>query len=305
MSGWYLHIDMVVGYGPLYGDGHILDFGLKRYRGDQKNGMEVSKVMMLCPCASHRGVLISAYEEGETDFRICPECGIAFRERFPTPDELDAIYRQAYAEENISGRSTNQESGSYAANSYAAFIRNELWTTGARVLDYGAGSGELVECLRANGVDAAGLEFSDNARRFCRTNRGFDLMADLSEIPDGYFQVVSMIEVVEHLTNLPASFAELRRVMAPGASLLVTTPNRRGLRSRLQKGYWREAQKKFHLFLFDQKSLEFHLRDSGFDDIKKIRFSPRQRSTIKYLILSRIMQVLGLFGTLCMVAKNR
>ncbi|MFA5371203.1 MAG: class I SAM-dependent methyltransferase [Sideroxydans sp.] len=264
----------------------------------------MNSVLMQCPCASHREPLLTAYDKGETDFRICPDCGIAFRERFPTKDELEEIYRLAYAKENISGRNTNQESGSYAAKSYADFILNNLWVSGARVLDYGAGSGELVEYLRENGVDATGLEFSDNARQFCRLNRGFDLLADLSEIPDGHFQVVSMVEVVEHLTDLPASLNELRRVMAPGASILVTTPNRKGLRARLQKGFWREAQKKFHLFLFDQDSLEFHLKASGFDEVKKIRFSPRQRATLKYLISARLMQALGLFGSLCVVAKR-
>lgn len=260
--------------------------------------------MMQCPCVSHRKPLVQAYEEGEIDFRICPECGIAFREIFPSPSELEEIYRQAYAEEKIGNGNTNQESGGYAARSYAEFIGRSLWRPGARVLDYGAGSGALVERLRANGVDASGIEFASDARRFCSEKRGFSLMSNLDEVSDGHFDAVSMIEVVEHLTDLQGTLTQLHRVIAPGGSLLVTTPNRKGLRARKDNGHWREAQKKFHLFLFDQNSLDFHLRASGFDEVRKIRFSPRQRSSVKYLLTARILQALGVFGTLCVVAKK-
>lgn len=260
--------------------------------------------MMQCPCVSHRKPLVQAYEEGEIDFRICPECGIAFRERFPSPSELEEIYRQAYAEDKIGSGNTNQESGGFAARSYAEFIGRSLWRPGARVLDYGAGSGALVEKLRANGMEASGIEFASDARRFCSEKRGFSLMSNLDEVPDGHFDAVSMIEVVEHLTDLQGTLAHLHRVIAPGGSLLVTTPNRKGLRARKDNGHWREAQKKFHLFLFDWPSLKFHLEAAGFQDIRRVVFSPLRRPGMKSLITVRLVQALGVSGTLCVIAKR-
>lgn len=260
--------------------------------------------MMACPCVSHRKPLVQAYEEGEIDFRICPECGIAFRERFPSPSELEEIYRQAYAEDKVGSGNTNQESGSFAARSYAEFLRRSWWKPGVRVLDYGAGSGELVEQLRANGVDAEGLEFSENARCYCQEKRGFALLSNLANIPDGYFHVASMVEVIEHLTDIPGALAELHRILAPGGNLLVTTPNRKGLKARMQGGYWREAQKKFHLFLFDSRSLDFHLREAGFVDVHKVTFSPLQRPGLEFFLKSRLMQLFRVHGTLCVVTKR-
>lgn len=260
--------------------------------------------MMQCPCVSHRKQLVQAYDEGEIDFRICPECGIAFRERFPSPGELEEIYQQAYVEEKIGSGNTNQESGGFAVRTYAEFIQRSLCRPGARVLDYGAGSGALVERLRDNGVEASGIEFSSDARRFCREKRGFSLMSNLDEVPDGHFDVVSMIEVVEHLTDLQATLVQLHRIIAPGGCLLVTTPNRKGLRARKEKGHWREAKKKFHLFLFDWPSLKFHLEAAGFHDLRRVVFSPLRRTGIKSLITVRLMQALGVAGTLCVIAKR-
>ncbi|MDP2240442.1 MAG: class I SAM-dependent methyltransferase [Burkholderiales bacterium] len=260
--------------------------------------------MMQCPCVSHRKKLVQAFEEGEIDFRVCTECGIAFRERFPSLSELEEIYRQAYVEEKIGSGNTNQESGGYAARSYAEFIRRSLWRTGARVLDYGAGSGALVERLRANGVEASGIEFSSDARRFCREKRGFSLMSNLDEVPNDHFDTVSMIEVVEHLTDLQGTLVQLHRVIAPDGSLLVTTPNRKGLRARIENGHWREAQKKFHLFLFDWPSLKFHLEAAGFHDLRRVVFSPVQRPGLKTLVAVRLMQALRVSGTLSVIAKR-
>ena len=260
--------------------------------------------MMQCPYVSHRKKLVPAYKKGETDFRICTECGIAFREKFPTPSELEEIYKQAYAIEKISSGETNQESGSYAAISYGKFIQSTFCSRDGSVLDYGAGSGQLVEQLRANGINAEGLEYSGNARDYCQEKRGFSLLNNLMNVPDDYFHVISMIEVIEHLTDINSALAELYRITAPDGHLLVTTPNRKGLKARLQKGYWREAQKKFHLFLFDNKSLYFHLRAAGFTDVRRIRFSPVQRTGIIFFLKARLMQLFGVHGTLCVVAKK-
>lgn len=264
--------------------------------------MSLKSAEMCCPCTAHRAPLKQAYYSGETDFKLCTVCGIAFRERFPSDRELVEIYRRAYEDERIGRGDTNQESGRYAAKSYAKFIQRNLWHQGMRVLDYGAGSGELVEQLRELGIEAQGLEFSDNARRYCEETRGFSLLNGLTSTPDGYFDAVSLIEVIEHLTNISDTLAELSRVLKSGGQLLVTTPNRKGLKARVKRGYWREAQKKFHLYLFDRDSLEFHLKESGFVEARNIVFSPLQRPGIKFLVAARLMQLSLMPGTVCMLA---
>lgn len=259
---------------------------------------------MSCPCGVPASQLTQYFAEGETDFRLCSSCGAVFRERFPSSEELDEIYRQAYAEENINGENTNQESGDYAAQSYANYLMRDFVCQGDRLLDYGAGSGALLAELRKLGLAGDGLEFSASARDYCLTNRGFPLKADLGDVPDGYYQVISMIEVLEHLADLAGTLKEIYRVLAPGGQLFITTPNRSGLRARIEKGSWREAQKKFHLFLFDWGSARFHLERAGFVDVQHIAFSPVQKAGWKFAIYSRATQSMGLSGTLCVLARK-
>ena len=257
-----------------------------------------------CPCGAAHNKLKQYFFDGEKDFRLCMVCGCVFREYFPSPLELDEIYRQAYADENIDTVNTNQESGAHAVQSYAQYLIQKIVRPGERLLDYGAGSGALLDELLKYGVDGEGLEFSESARSYCLTTRGVAMRSNLKDVPNGYFQVISMIEVIEHLTDLPGTMKEIYRVLAPGGRLFVTTPCRTGLRARIEKGHWREAQKKFHLFLFDWKSINFHLKRAGFSDVSRKVYGPLQKPGWKFFSYSRVTQSFGLSGTLCVLARK-
>lgn len=106
---------------------------------------------------------------------------------------------------------------------------------GRRVLDYGCGPGHLLGHLIARGARVLGLEFSPAsvaavARRFegdpCF--RGVVLATSLpSALPPGEEDVVMLVEVVEHLddASLHATLDEIRRLLAPGGRVMITTPN--------------------------------------------------------------------------------
>lgn len=109
---------------------------------------------------------------------------------------------------------------------------------GKRVLDFGCGLGHLVEFLCqmdarpsvVEGVDFSAKSVEETVERCKRySNFGGCLLAqDLpSSLEDDSFDVVFLIEVIEHLEDeeLAASFNEIRRVLKPGGILVITTPN--------------------------------------------------------------------------------
>jgi len=106
----------------------------------------------------------------------------------------------------------------------------------ARVLDVGAGRGELVRAARDRGASlAVGLDFSSAAVRLGQRAVGGDrvafVRADARSLPlgDQSVDVVLCTDVIEHLVPEEAArmLEEMWRVLVPGGLLVLhTTPNR-------------------------------------------------------------------------------
>lgn len=266
-------------------------------------GLKPTIGAMECPDKSHESPLLQVFSQGETDFRQCQTCGLVFRERFPSPADLEKIYGEAYSDSNIDRAGTDQESGTFASETYCRYLLTRYVRPGMRALDIGAGTGELVMLLRRAGVNAVGLEYSRAARDYCERRRGFQLSRGLSAFPAESFDLITMIEVVEHLTDLWGVLSDAKKMLKPNGVLFITTPNRKGLRARVEKGLWREARKKYHLFLFDSSSIAVHLHANGYGVVKTVLFSPIPRSGVKFWLFGRVMQILRMPGTLCVTAR--
>ena len=222
----------------------------------------------------------------------------------PTAAELLEIYKAHYRGSNIERGRTNQESGAFATAAYADYLIARLLNSQSRVLDFGAGTGLLVSALRGRGIFADGVEFSAEARQHCAQFRGFDLFPDITLLAQDAYDVVTMIEVIEHLTDPIDDLKAVLQRLRSGGVLFLTTPNLNSLRAKVEGGNWREARKNFHLTLFESASLRRMLLKAGFSSVDTVRFSPIQNSGLPNRIYARVCQMGGFHGTLAMTARR-
>lgn len=120
----------------------------------------------------------------------------------------------------------------HSGSAIAQRVDRELGLRGKRVLDFGCGRGDLLATLYAQGIPAKGLEFSEEsaratAERFTGEPLFQGVAASPSELADGSFDVILLVEVIEHLLDeqIAPTLAEVRRLLAPGGSVVVTCPN--------------------------------------------------------------------------------
>lgn len=95
-----------------------------------------------------------------------------------------------------------------------------------RILDVGCGTGANLEMLARFGA-AEGVDISDDALRFCRA-RGLTRVrsgaAESLPYADAEFDLVTALDVVEHLDDDRAGLREMRRVLRPGGRALLFVP---------------------------------------------------------------------------------
>jgi SAM-dependent methyltransferase len=122
-----------------------------------------------------------------------------------------------------------------------------LWSAGTRILDIGAGFGSFVVQALRRGWNAVGLELDPfdvemGRLRLGRLFPGRD-SADLLRLGDGRalpysdqsFDVVTLWNVLEHVSDLVSLLKEVRRVLVPGGSAYMVCPNYAA--SRLEAHY--------------------------------------------------------------------
>jgi SAM-dependent methyltransferase len=97
-----------------------------------------------------------------------------------------------------------------------------------RILDAGCGTGALLDRLQSwPGVELYGLDYSGQALAYTRQRGHHHLIqGDLTRLPfpDGTFDVVTALDVVEHIREDEGALREVNRILRPGGVLLVSVP---------------------------------------------------------------------------------
>jgi SAM-dependent methyltransferase len=141
---------------------------------------------------------------------------------------------------------------------------------GAQMLDVGCGTGANLTLLAELGfVDVIGVDLSEDAIRWC-CEKGHASVerGDLCDLPfpEAHFDFVLAIDILEHVTDEITAIAELRRVLRPGGTLLVTVPALRG--------FWGiQGSASYQKRSYQKWELAAHLRQGGFTVTQSFYFN--------------------------------
>jgi 2-polyprenyl-3-methyl-5-hydroxy-6-metoxy-1,4-benzoquinol methylase len=190
----------------------------------------------------------------------------AMREFYRT----DETYAATYADRTVSP---------YRKSSVAApkveYVMGFLSPREGRIrwLDVGSASGETVSVLIDKGVDVVGLELSERSCAFAYDQYGIRLLrktlAEYASENTEKFHVISMIGVLEHMSDPMDALRVARGLLYEGGILAVQVPNFESFSTRVQSAFpdqvIRHAEPVGHMMLFTPRSLERALVLSRFE----------------------------------------
>jgi SAM-dependent methyltransferase len=155
---------------------------------------------------------------------------------------------------------------------------------GLRWLDYGAGLGGLVIEANARGADAYGFDEGYPAARMAAAGIPSLDESDL-EARRGSFDVITAIEVLEHVVDPLTALQEIASLLAPGGYLFVTTGNAEPFRGRLPK--WQYVRPDIHIGFFEPATLAYAFERVDLTPVYK-RGAPGFRDLCRYKVLKTL-----------------
>ena len=106
---------------------------------------------------------------------------------------------------------------------------------GKKVLDVGCGGGILAESMAARGADVTGIDLSEKALGVARlhllesgrsVDYRFSSAEDLAAAEAGRYDIVTCMEMLEHVPNPASTIASCAALVKPGGHVFFSTINR-------------------------------------------------------------------------------
>jgi len=201
------------------------------------------------------------------DLYACERCGTVQQPALPQGAELVDLYREmqddAYLGEEAGRRAT--------ARRLLDLVEGHARP--GRLLEVGCGHGLLLDEARARGWTARGLEPAVAARAHACDVLGLDVspdtLADLRPGPDGGWDAIVMVDVIEHLDDPVGAVRACRTLLADGGVLLVVTPDPSSVAARVVGARW-WGYLPAHTYLLPRRTLRRVVSDAGFEPLADV-----------------------------------
>ncbi|QDU37256.1 Ubiquinone biosynthesis O-methyltransferase [Maioricimonas rarisocia] len=207
-----------------------------------------------CPACVTGGATFVGQKVG-FDFWRCTDCGLVFTDPMPTDAELVEFYRSHPRNSKYARKADGKLR---RAGRRISRLRRQV--SGKRFLDIGCSIGSAVEAARLKGFDATGIDLDAESVR--QALQLFPHNRFLQGTPNEFaelgeqFDLIFCTEVIEHVPQPDRFMQAVRRLLAPGGLLYVTTPHLHHFRVPRNVLDWHSLKPPEHIAMFGRKALK-------------------------------------------------
>jgi 2-polyprenyl-3-methyl-5-hydroxy-6-metoxy-1,4-benzoquinol methylase len=247
------------------------DTGRDRYFEAREHELEALVPTRLVDCpvcgfAEHEALFV---KHGFTFVR-CSSCGLVFVNPQLEEDAVLEEYRTAATNDLWFDVLTSKRQQELDRAKFGDVL-DALEPYRGKLLDVGCSIGLLLHLAQERGWDVTGLEPAPRAREHAHQVYGLDVRDETLEdagFPDGSFDAVALLSVLEHATEPLDLLRECARVLRPGGVLYVIVPNVDSLACNLLGAQARTFDGRNHLVYFSAATLADSLGRAGLEVVR-------------------------------------
>ena len=219
----------------------------------------------------------------------CPSCNHIFVKEIVSEEELHSYYANRKSHHS----SFEKEKWDYSKIKYQFVYRRLLkkinrFSESGRLLDIGCSNGSFVSAAQDLGWEAYGIELEKDSFEIAKRHGLKVYNKDLFQqgFPDNYFSIITLWQVIEHLSDPIIMLNEINRILKPNGLLVVSTPNIQSIGWKLLNENWRAVEPQVHINLFSCLGLKTITEQNGFKT-KLIETLDIKPSTIKQYLTKK------------------
>jgi SAM-dependent methyltransferase len=235
---------------------------------------------------------------GTWAFRHCPECGLVWLDPRPILEDIGKVYTKYCTHtlhRDVLDKIPKRLKGAILANifGYSQLEQSDRWrwlrkiisliptfndmvgsslmflkaSDRGRLIDIGCGNSQFLAQMRDLGWQVLGIEPDTKAASVARDRFEIPVIAgtiESADLPESFYDAVSMNHVIEHVYDPAGLFQEIYRILKPKGKVVVLTPNVESLGHKLFRSSWRGLEPPRHLYLFTSKTLQLCAEKAGF-----------------------------------------
>jgi 2-polyprenyl-3-methyl-5-hydroxy-6-metoxy-1,4-benzoquinol methylase len=216
----------------------------------------------------------------------CTSCGLVYQNPRPSLDDLKKRYADDYFKYEIQNERNFFNLMILGLKDSGQEQAPPPESGKGRFLDIGCATGMLLAHMRDQGWNVAGVDLCRESAQYGIDHRHLDIYTGTLEeaaFPDDSFNLIHFSHLIEHVQEPVGFLREVRRILSPNGTALITTPNVNGFQARLFREKWRSAIPD-HLFLFSLDTMTRLLTTAGFSIEKTVTWGGLAKGTSPSII---------------------
>ncbi len=192
---------------------------------------------------------------------VCDNCNFHFTNPRPDKDEIGKYYE---SEEYISHSDKANSpinliykiARKYALSTKKKLINSVAKDKKGRILDYGCGTGYLLETMKSDGWKTFGIEPNDKARELASQKVKVKETIEQLDLKNKKFDIITLWHVLEHIHDLNSTIKTLKTILKEKGKIIIAVPNIESYEESIFGEEWAAYDVPRHLYHFSQDTMK-------------------------------------------------